>query len=136
MPRYLLDTNILSDWIRHPQGAAARRLAQVGELAVCTSLVVACELRYGAEKKGSARLSERVEAMLGSLEVLPLGSGIDTHYGQIRHHLEQSGQPIGPNDLLIAAHARALGLTLVTANLDEFRRVPGLEVESWLESPP
>jgi len=132
MVRYLLDTNILSDLIRNPAGRAARRLAVVGETTVCTSIVVACELRYGAAKKGSPQLSERVEVILESLEVLPLDKEADRRYAEIRSHLERLGKPIGPNDLLIAAHARALDLTLVTDNVEEFGRVPGLSTEAWL----
>lgn len=132
MVRYLLDTNILSDLIRNPAGRAARRLAVVGETTVCTSIVVACELRYGATKKGSPQLSERVEVILESLEVLPLDKEADRRYAEIRSHLERLGKPIGPNDLLIAAHARALDLTLVTDNVEEFGRVPGLSTEAWL----
>ena len=83
--RYLLDTNILSDLLRNPGGRAARRLAVVGEATVCTSIVVACELRYGAAKKGSLALSERVEILLGSLEVLPLDKESDRHYAEIQN---------------------------------------------------
>lgn len=132
MARYLLDTNILSDLLRNPGGRAAGRLAIVGEAAVCTSIVVACELRYGAAKKGSTQLSERVEALLGSLEIFPLDKEADRHYAEIRAHLDRLGKPIGPNDLLIAAHTLALDLTLVTDNVDEFTRVPRLPVENWL----
>ncbi|HEX3526551.1 MAG TPA: type II toxin-antitoxin system VapC family toxin [Thermoanaerobaculia bacterium] len=132
--RYLLDTNILSDLLRNPGGRAARRLAVVGEVTVCTSIVVACELRYGAAKKGSSALSERVEILLGSLEVLPLDKESDRHYAEVRSHLERIGETIGPNDLLIAAHTLALGLTLVTENVEEFARVPRLPIENWLAS--
>jgi tRNA(fMet)-specific endonuclease VapC len=132
MFRYLLDTNVLSDLLRNPGGGAARRLAVVGEATVCTSIVVSCELRYGAAKSGSPRLSARVESLLGSLEVLALDKQADRHYAEIRLHLDRLGKPIGPNDLLIAAHALALGLTLVTNNLDEFARVPRLPLENWL----
>lgn len=134
MVRYLLDTNILSDLLRNPHGRAARRLAAAGEITVCTSIVVACELRYGAVKKGSAQLSERVESLLGSLEILPLDQECDRRYAEVRTHLERLGKPIGPNDLLIAAHALALDLTLVTGNVEEFSRVPGLATENWLAS--
>lgn len=129
--RYLLDTNIVSELVRDPHGAVARRIARVGEDSVCTSIVVACELRYGAAKKGSRRLSAQLEAILDALAVLPLEAGADRHYGEIRAHLERLGRPIGANDLLIAAHARAAGLQLVTRNLDEFARVPGLKVKDW-----
>lgn len=132
--RYLLDTNILSDLLRNPGGRAVQRVALLGEATICTSIVVACELRYGAAKKGSAQLSERVESLLESLEVLPLDKESDRRYAKIRLHLDQRGRPIGPNDLLIAAHALALDLTLVTANVEEFARVPGLRLENWLVS--
>jgi len=134
MVRYLLDTNILSDLLRNPRGRVARRLAVVGETTVSTSIVVACELRYGAAKKGSPQLAERVETLLGSLEVLPLDRESDRRYAEIRSHLDRLGRPIGPNDLLIAAHALALDLTLVTDNVEEFARVAGLSAENWLTS--
>jgi tRNA(fMet)-specific endonuclease VapC len=134
MARYLLDTDILSDLVRNPGGRVARRLAVVGETAVCTSIVVACELRCGAAKKGSPQLSERVEILLGSLDVLPLDREADRRYAEIRSHLDRQGKPIGPNDLLIAAHTLALGLTLITDNVEEFGRVPSLAAENWLDS--
>jgi len=130
--RYLLDTNILSEFIRNPRGLVSKRLSVVGEVTVCTSIVVACELRFGAKKKGSSRLEERVDDVLASLEVLPLDKEADRHYADVRAHLSRRGQPIGSNDLLIAAHTLALDLVLVTDNLDEFARVPGLSIENWL----
>jgi tRNA(fMet)-specific endonuclease VapC len=132
--RYLLDTNILSDLIRHPQGLVANRITTVGEDAVCTGIVVAAELRFGAEKSGSPRLADRVDLILSALDILPLESPADRHYGKIRQQLTRQGIPIGPNDLLIAAQALALDLTVVTANVREFSRVPGLRVENWLDS--
>ena len=134
MVRYLLDTNVLSDLIRNPGGSAARRLAVVGEATVCTSIIVACELRYGAVRKGSPQLSDRVETVLESLEVLPLDKESDRHYAMVRSQLDRLGKPIGPNDLLIAAHTLALDLILVTDNVKEFSRVPGLSIENWLAS--
>ena len=130
--RYLLDTNILSDLIRHPAGAVAGRIAEVGESAICTSIIVACELRYDAEKKGSPKLTDKVEQLLLRLETFPLAAEADRHYTSLRKHLQSRGMPIGSNDLLIAAHALALDLTLVTDNGREFRRVPELTVENWL----
>jgi tRNA(fMet)-specific endonuclease VapC len=130
--RYLLDTNILSDLARRPDGPAARRIAEVGEASICTSIIVAAELRYGAEKSGSKPLAERVELLLSALEILPLEVPADRHYGKIRHHLTRQGTPIGPNDLLIAAQALAADLILVTANTREFARVPSLRIENWL----
>jgi len=131
MPSYLLDTNIVSHLIRQPQGAVMRRISEVGESTVFVSVVVACELRFGAAKRQSKLLSDRVEQLLSLIPVLPLEGGVDREYADIRCFLEMSGQPIGPNDLLIAAHARALGMVLVTDNVGEFGRVPGLVVENW-----
>ena len=131
--RYMLDTNILSDMIRNPSGKAATRLRQIGDASVCTSIVVASELRYGAEKKGSEKLTARVEAALREVEVLALDVPADAHYGVVRSRLEAEGRMIGQNDLLIAAHALSLGLTLVTDNVQEFNRVDGLRIENWLE---
>jgi tRNA(fMet)-specific endonuclease VapC len=130
--RYLLDTNIISDLVRRPRGPVASRIAEVGEDSVCTSIVVGAELRYGAEKSQSKQLSERVDLLLSALEILPLEPPADHCYGELRHHLAQQGTPIGPNDLLIAAHALAADLTLVSANTREFERVPSLRVENWL----
>lgn len=129
--RYLLDTNVLFELIRHPNGRVAQQIAARGEDTVCTSIIVACELRYDARKADSRRLSERVDLILSALEVLSLNPPVDRHYGEIRRNLTRQGTPIGPNDLLIAAQAFALGLAVVTANEREFNRVPGLRVENW-----
>nr|WP_187434685.1 type II toxin-antitoxin system VapC family toxin [Bradyrhizobium cytisi] len=132
MTRYMLDTNIISDLIRNPQGKAARRIAKVGENNVCTSIIVAAELRYGCAKSGSQRLLKAVEDLLGEIDVLPFDVPADADYGGIRAELETAGKPIGGNDLLIAAHAAAIGAAMVTANVDEFKRIRGLKVENWL----
>lgn len=131
-PRYLLDTNILSDLVRHPQGIVARKIAEVGEAAVCTSIIAAAELRFGAAKRNSARLSHQVHAILSAIEVLALDMPADSAYAQLRWALEQSGRPIGPNDMLIAAQALAHECVLVTANVVEFSRVADLQVTNWL----
>jgi tRNA(fMet)-specific endonuclease VapC len=130
--RCLLDTNIVSDLVRAPRGRVAQRIAEVGEAEVCTSIIVAAELRYGATKRGSERLTRQLQAVLGALEVLPFEAPADQTYGSIRARLEQAGQPIGGNDLLIAAQALTLGCTLVTDNEREFGRIPSLSVENWL----
>jgi len=129
---YLLDTNILSDLVRNPQGVVSVQITKAGADSVCTSIIVAAELRYGAAKSNSAKLSERIDLILSALEILPLETPADQQYAAIRHHLTRQGIPIGPNDLLIAAHALACNLTVVTANVGEFSRVPGLRVENWL----
>src|SRR4051812_39547574 len=114
--RYLLDTNALSDLIRNPQGRIAKRIRKVGEAQVCTSIIVAAELRYGATRRGSVRLTTQVEAVLGAMEVLAFETPADIAYGLIRARLEQAGSSIGGNDLLIAAQALTLGCTIVTDN--------------------
>ena len=130
--RYLLDTNIVSDLVRNPQGKVTDRIRKVGEAQVCTSIIVAAELRYGAERKASPRLSSQLEAVLGALEVLPLETPTDIAYGKLRASLERAGTPIGANDLLIAAQGLALGYTVVTGNDKEFTRVQNLRCENWL----
>lgn len=134
MTRYLLDTNTVSDLVRNPQGRIAARVREVGEDQVCTSIIVAAELRFGAAKRGSSRLTAQLEAVLGALEVLPLEAPVDAVYGRLRADLEQAGQPIGGNDLLIAAQALALGHAVVTDNEREFNRIESLPCENWLRS--
>lgn len=129
---WMLDTNTLSELIRNPRGALLQRLGATEPDAVCTSIVVACELRFGARRRKSEVLSRRVEQLLDSLAVLPMDEPADEHYADIRTALETAGTPIGSHDLFIAAHARSRGLTLVTHNTREFKRVPGLRVEDWL----
>ena len=130
--RHLLDTNVVSDLVRNPQGPVAEHIRRVGEAQVCTSIIVAAELRYGATKKGSPRLARQLEAVLGALDVLPFAAPADTLYGEIGARLEQTGRPIGGNDLLIAAQTMALGHTIVTDNEAEFARIDGLPRENWL----
>lgn len=132
--RYLLDTNVVSDIIRNPQGPVAQRVA-AHEDQVCTSVIVAAELRFGAAKRGSERLTVRLERVLDELVVLPFDKPADVAYAHIRLQLEAAGTPIGGNDLLIAAQALSLGYVIVTDNEREFRRTPGLEVENWLRTP-
>ncbi len=128
----MLDTNILSDLVRHPQGQVAQHIARVGEGAVCTSIIVAAELRFGATKRQSDRLSAQLEMILGVLDVQPFDTPADAAYGRLRAQLEAEGLPIGGNDMLIAAHALATGSVVVTDNRREFERVADLKVENWL----
>jgi tRNA(fMet)-specific endonuclease VapC len=132
LPFYSLDTNILSDLVRHPQGVVAKKIAVVGENEICISIIVASELRFGAAKRNSARLSNQVETILAAMLVVPFDVPTDREYAKLRQLLESSGNSIGPNDLLIAAQARANGQILVTNNVREFTRVPSLQVENWL----
>ena len=135
--RYLLDTNILSDLLKNPQGNAARKIASLPAVerdSLATSIVVAAELRYGAAKSGSPILAARVVQLLDAVDILPLEPDADMHYGRIRAELEKAGTPIGGNDLLIAAQAISLGYTIVSDNESEFTRVVGLRVENWLKT--
>lgn len=134
--KYLLDTNVVSALVRDPHGPIAERIARVGEQNVCTSIVVTAELQFGARKSGSPRLQEQLEKVLAAMDIQPLEPPVDAEYAVVRHELEGAGTPIGPNDLLIAAHARTLGLTVVTANTREFARVPEIAVENWLADGP
>jgi len=129
---FLLDTNILSDLVRHPHGPISDRIKEVKERNICTSIVVAAELRYGAAKKASSRLTVQLEAVLHAIDVLAFEQPADAVYAEIRTLLERAGQTIGANDLLIAAHALALGHSVVTDNEREFSRVQDLRVENWL----
>ena len=129
---FLLDTNILSDLVRHPRGRIFDRIKEVKEQNICTSIVVAAELRYGAAKKASLRLTTQLEAILQAIDVLAFEQPADAVYGELGTRLERAGQSIGANALLIAAHALALGHTVVTDNEREFSRVKDLRVENWL----
>jgi tRNA(fMet)-specific endonuclease VapC len=132
MARYLLDTNILSNVIRDPRGGVAGRVKRAAADENCTSIIVAAELRFGAVKSGSQRLSTRVAELLDRLDVMPFDAPADFAYAELRVRLERAGTPIGANDLWIAAHVLALDLTLVTDNEREFSRVPDLRIENWL----
>ena len=133
MPRFMLDTNAVSHAIYAPNGPVQRRIAAVGEANTCTSIIVACEMRFGVLKRGATTLGKKVEQFLTRIEVCRLDLGVDRKYAELRTALERVGTPIGANDMLIAAHALALDCVLITANTREFRRVPGLVVENWLD---
>jgi tRNA(fMet)-specific endonuclease VapC len=132
MPLYLLDTNILSDAIKNPHGACAEKIASAEAGSLCTSIVVAAELRFGAAKKGAPELSRRINQLLEAIEIAPLGAGSDLHYANLRCDLERQGLTIGANDMLIAAHALAMGAVLVTDNIREFSRIVDLTIQNWL----
>lgn len=124
----LLDTNVCIDLLRGR--ARGRRLPRAAACGLST--VVAAELWVGAAKAAApAAQKEAVQALLDLFPRVAFDDEAARHYGEIRAHLETKGTPIGPLDLLIAAHARSLGATLLTANLGEFRRVPGLKCAPW-----
>ena len=130
--RLLLDTDICIYAINQHRPEALRRLRRhaVGEVGI--SAITYAELRYGVENSVDARRNlERLERFLLPLEILPFDTEAGRHYGHVRTALKRAGRIIGANDLLIAAHALALGVTLVTNNVREFERVEGLRVERW-----
>ena len=130
--KYSLDTNIVSELLRVPNGRLAQKIARVGEANVAISIVVAAELRFGAVRKANAALSAQINGLLNLIDVMPLSLPADRIYGVLRATLERSGTPISGNDMLIAAHALAENMTIVTDNVREFSRVPGLHIENWL----
>lgn len=134
MLRYLLDTNIVIYVLkRRPVEVLSTFNANASRMAM--SSITLAELLHGAEK--SSRVSENlaaIEDFCSRLQVLPYGPKAAQHYGAIRAALEKIGQPIGVNDMHIAAHARSEGLVLVTNNMGEFARVPALEAENWVHT--
>ena len=130
--RYLLDTNILSALIRSPRGPVTEQIRRVGEARVYTSVIVEAELRYGAARKGSERLSRQVEVVLGSIPIEPWREPFGRIYAELRLGLDRAGTPIGANDLLIGAQALADGSVLVTDNTREFERLTDLTIENWV----
>ncbi len=131
--RYMLDTNIVSDLIRQPQGVVADKIRRKGETTVCCSIIVAAELRYGGAKKQPDKLNHQIDIVLSAMAVLAFDEPADRQYGELRTTLASRGELIGPNDLLIAAHALSANLIIVTSNTREFNRVDGLAVENWLQ---
>ena len=132
MLKYLLDTNIVIYVIKH-RPPEVREVFNRHQGRMAISAVTLAELLHGAEKSADAPRNLRVvEDLCSRLDVLPYGLKSAQHYGSIRAALERRGQPIGVNDLHIAAHARSEGLTLVSNNLREFDRVEGLLTENWL----
>ena len=132
MLRYMLDTDICSYVMKRSHDPLLKRLQKVPVNDVCISVVTKSELLYGVEVSPQQRQDEAaLNAFLGYVEVLEFPDKASSHYAQIRAHLKKSGTMIGGNDLFIAAHARSLGITLVTHNTREFSRVPKLAVEDW-----
>lgn len=131
--RYLLDTNICIYIAKHRPPAVRQRFEQLPASAVAMSIITLGELRFGAAKSQQPQAAlQSVNHLAGVVAVHPLPLAAAEHYGDIRAHLQRSGQIIGNNDLWLAAHARAMGWVLVTNNEREFQRVPGLQVENWV----
>ena len=130
--RYLLDTNVCVDYLtgRHPEVVSRLQAEKPADL--CTSSVVVAELRYGADKsKRKSKNHQLLDALLAELRCVDFDAEAARVFGRVRAALERRGRPIGPYDTMIAAHALHLDCTLVTDNLNEFKRVKGLDVESW-----
>lgn len=133
---YLLDTNVLVALLRG-NGSAARPRLREAEGRVAVSTVSEMELEYGIERSDdSPRNRQAVDELLSLVDVLPFDGLAAMHAGRVRARLAARGTPIGPYDALLAGHARSLGLVMVTNNVRELSRVPGLEVEDWLAEAP
>jgi len=133
MPRYLLDTNICIYIKNHRPAEVLARFTKLPPGKVAMSAITYGELCFGAEKSSKPKESRHIlEQLIALIPALPLDDTVSIHYGKIRQHLQASGKPIGNNDLWIAAHALANKLILVTNNVAEFERVPGLRVENWV----
>lgn len=136
MPRFMLDTDICSYIMKRSHPPVIKRLQAVPVTDVCMSVVTKAELLYGVEV--SPRRNQDAAALgafLPYVEALNLTDDAAIHYAEIRADLKKRGEMIGANDLFIAAHARAMGLTLVTNNIAEFERVGGLSLENWTRPP-
>ena len=132
--KYMLDTNICIYAIKNKPEQVLLRMKDNRESGLCISSITLSELQYGAEKSAHPeRNLSSIMQLLFTLDVLPYDDQAAAEYGRIRAFLEKHGTPIGPLDTLIAAHAKAAGLVLVTNNVREFIRVPGLSVENWAE---
>jgi len=132
MLKYMLDTNIVIFTIKN-RPMPLREVFKQHENQMCISAVTLGELIYGAERSSQPeRNLVDIEGLVALLEVAPFEEHASEHFGQLRAELYRIGQPIGPYDMMIASHARAMGLILVTNNMKEFARVPGLRVENWV----
>ncbi len=132
MARYLLDTNVLSALMRDPLSPAGQKVLLLDDDAVCTSIVCAAELRSGVVRRPTSARLAQLDWVLGHIPTEKMGPPADAIYATVRSELEAAGTLIDGFDMLIAAHALALGCILITDNEREFRRVPGLTVENWL----
>jgi len=132
MPQYMLDTNICIYVVKNYPAKLRERFNRLAD-ALCISTITLAELHYGAEK--SARRLENLVAIrqfAARLAILPFSEKAATHYGEIRAGLERAGKPAGSHNMLIAGHARSEGMTVVTNNVREFKRMPGVRSENWL----
>ena len=132
MIKYMLDTNIVIYTIKN-RPTQVRDAFKKHDNQMCISSVTFGELVYGAERSSQPeRNLTDIEGLIARLEIMPFDHHAAEHFGQLRVELYRIGQPIGPYDMMIAGHARANGLILVSNNLKEFERVPGLRMENWV----
>lgn len=129
--RYLLDTNTVSFHIRKSSALLQKRLHEIPADSVALSVITEMEIRYGLARNPGLKIASSIEAFLQGMTILALTSEAARHYARVRADLDARGTPIGPLDLMIASHALALAATLITTDLSEFRRVPGLSCEDW-----
>ncbi len=130
--RRLLDTNACVDYLTGRYPGVVARIQGSSPEDLCVTSVVVAELRYGADHSARRRTNHaRIDALLDEIECLDFDLRAAAAYGRVRARLEAAGTPIGPNDMLIAAHALSRGLSVVTDNVGEFGRVKGLKVENW-----
>jgi tRNA(fMet)-specific endonuclease VapC len=131
---FLLDTNACIDYLTGRYPEVVRRIQGASPEDLYLSAVVVAELRYGADHSARRRTNHaRIDVLIEEVEPLDFDLRAAATYGRVRSQLETGGTPIGPNDMLIAAHALSRGLTVVTDNTEEFGRVKGLKVENWRE---
>jgi len=133
--KYLLDSNVCVDYLTRRFPQVGRRIQNLIPEDLCLSSIVVAELRYGADKSAKVRRNhELLNVLTGEIPYRDFDIAAAALYGKLRASLEKKGKPIGPNDMLIAAHALSLGLVLVTDNVSEFARVEGLKLENWRDA--
>ncbi|MEE0955244.1 MAG: type II toxin-antitoxin system VapC family toxin [Eubacterium sp.] len=131
--KYMLDTNIVIYTIKHRPESVFKKFLTMQPSDCCISSITQAEMEYGISKSSNPERNRLALTMfLTGIEILPFDSAAAEEYGPICAALEKLGRPIGPNDMLIAAHAKASGMTLVTNNTKEFTRIEGLTVENWV----
>jgi len=131
---YMLDTNICIYAMKQKPQKVLQRFKEELNNGLCISSITLAELEYGMKRSAApAKNEQALLRFLAPISVLPFGSTAASEYGEIRAFLQKQGTPIGPLDMLIAGHARAEDMVLVTNNVREFERVPGLESENWAE---
>jgi tRNA(fMet)-specific endonuclease VapC len=130
--RYLLDTNIISDLMRNPEGKISKKIAEIGEKYIFTSVLAIGEVRYGIEKRRSEKHATALKNIMPFINPEPWKAPADRHYATIRLAIEAMGLPVGQLDMLLGAQALASGAVFVTANEKHFRHMPGLIIENWL----